>query len=188
MECREYTKQKNDLYKHFLCFVDEEIQIDYHFEEFIAIIQKHKYEENPEEFKMILYLTSELSKNHRRSHSFLDKIEKIISHYSEYLKINFTKLELFKIFKKNPQILHYLFITNIIPIDDDIIKLLFKEPNQTFVIRKYKEEKMPDFESKRRNYETKRSITQNYIYYFYIDIQPILGEEEKEMIEKELFE
>lgn len=91
MEYHEIIKQRIDIYEHFLHFIDKEIQTEEHYKDLIEIIQKHKYNQNPENLKWILYLISEISKNHHRSDTFLNKIERIISHYSEYIKQSFTK-------------------------------------------------------------------------------------------------
>lgn len=97
-------------------FINEEEleKIDDHFDNLIKNIQHQKYQEKTEEFKFPLHLLNEIDKNHYRSSIHLTKIERILSHYENYIKQNFTKEDLLKLFKGNQQILHFLLSKNII--------------------------------------------------------------------------
>lgn len=187
MEYHELIDIKKELYDHFLFFFDDN-QADDNFDKLIEIIHIHKYQEKSDDFKTILYLIREINKNHHRLSSHLEKIERFVSHYSEYIKQSFTKEELFNIFRKNPQILHFLFDKGIISIDDSIINLIVKPSKSIFVLRQYKGEKKPYMESEKAKFKNKRSIIENYKYYFYRQIKSKLDEEERKAIEKELLE
>ena len=81
-----------------MSFIDEESDIEKHFDKINEIILKAKIQENPAEFKALLHLISEIGKNHHRNSTFFTKIEKILSHYEEYIKQSFTNEDLFNDF------------------------------------------------------------------------------------------
>ena len=188
MNFQDYINQQNKLYKCFLLYINEDNFIDQRFDDLIKIINLNQYQKNSEEFKSILYLISEIGKNHQRSGAFSAKIERILQHYAEYIKQNYSKDELFNIFRKNLQILRFLFKQSIIIIDDEIIELLLKGRDPFFVFRQYNGEKEPDKNLEKQKYNEKKSILNNYKYYFFEDIKSHLDNKTRSTIEKELFE
>lgn len=188
MEYHKYINEITELHQDFLCFLDEENQNEENFNELITNIEKHKYQENPEKFKLILHLISQISNNHHRTPTFLRKIEQILSHYEEFIKSSITKQELFEIFRKNPRILHFLFERNIISIDDEIIEAFFNEKRE-FIFRLYDgKEKLKYFSREEEKFQKKKSVSKNYKYYFFKYIQSKLNAEKRTEIEKELLE
>ena len=188
MEYRKYIEGKKEIYLRFLYFFDDESEINDSFKDLSAFIQIHKYLEKKEEFKAILYILNEFSKNTHRSTKLITKIELFFSQYEEYITQNFTQTQLFQIFRKNPRILYILFDKNIITIDDSIIELIHKQKQDYFLLRRYQGEKVPNVTNEMQKYRNKNSIIQNYKYYFYMFIKSKLQDEERSKIEKELLD
>ena len=188
MQYQRYIKQKISFYRHFLSFFDDENQDDKYFENLINIIEKLQYHKNTAEFQSFLYLISEISKNHHRSSTFQMKMEKIISYFAGYIKQSFSKDELFKIFKKSPQILHLLLSNNIITVDDATINFFLYFKDTKFFLYKYQDEDASNYYIKLREYMNKRRISYNYKYLFFNYIKNELKDEQRSEIGNELFE
>ena len=73
-----------------------------------------KIKENKHKMRILLYLISKISQNHHRNPNFIDKVEKILLTYKKEIKIFFSNLEIFLIFKKNKRILYFLYKEQII--------------------------------------------------------------------------
>lgn len=183
MEFQDYIKEKKELYDHFLYFIEEENENENNFSKLIQNIQKHNYQENPEEFKSILHLINKVSSNHHRTTMFLQKIQKIIFHYKEYITKSFKNNELFDIFKKNPLILYFLVEQNIITLDNSITSSIFNEYRE-FVYRQHESHEKVDTSSKYKNFIEKNSIIEKYKFYFFNHIQ--FDPEERSEVLKDL--
>lgn len=159
MEFQEYINEKKELYDIFLIFLDEEDENEIHFNKFIQNIEKHKYQENPGEFKSILHLINEISSNHHRSSTFLEKIHRTLMHYIEYIKQSFTFDELFDIFKKNPIILYFLIKQKIIILDDNFTKLIYYDDDPEFIYRTFESKENIKIREKYSNYLRKKDAS-----------------------------
>ena len=187
MKYHEYINKNQEIYEYLMSFIDEESDIEKHFDKINEIILKAKIQENPAEFKAFLHLISEIGKNHHRNSTFFTKIEKILSHYEEYIKQSFTNEDLLNVFEKNPPILYFLLKKNIITVDDAMIKLLHKEHQQQFIIRQYPGDNYElDFSQEKDKYYAKKLISNDYIYYFYLQVKSKLSENERSTIEEKL--
>lgn len=123
MEIQEYISLKEKLHDYFINFIDDESSNDEKFNDLIKFIKLQKYHENPEEFRSLLHLISEINKNYHRSSTQIDRIEQILSYFEDYIKQNFSNDDLLNIYEKNPQILHFLINKNIFTIDESFLKL-----------------------------------------------------------------
>lgn len=168
-EYQQYLGLKNEMYEHFMHFIDDEENIDTNFDELNANLKKSNYLESPDEFKTILYLISGINKNHHRSSTHFEKIKRFFSNYEEYIKQNFTTKDLIQIFQKNMQILHFFINEKYI---SHFGKLMNKKPLDEFIYRQYDEEKdidMHKMEMQKGKHFNSTKIFENYIYYFYMD-------------------
>lgn len=135
-----------------------------------------KFKENKYYFKELLYIISNISLNHHRCPSFIDKIEKILFEMKDNMKNFFTNSEIFQIFRKNKRILLFLFEQSIIIPDEILARIITSDKYSKY---KYPEYFFPEFQSffdennKRnilskissiKNYEEKRRIGENDNY------------------------
>lgn len=192
MDYQEYVKKKNEMYECFMHYIDEDTNVDENFADFNDIIKKHGYLERSDEFKLILYLIREINKNHRPSSSQLDKIERFLSLYIEYIKQSFTNDELSDIFKRNPQILLFL-LKNIHNFDYTMIKLIYNTEYPQFFPRVYKDEAEPDPVSMMKKYEKedilyKYYFLDNYKAFFFPYLEKKLDETERADIKERYFQ
>ena len=191
MDYQEYVKKKNEMYECFMHYIDEDTNVDENFADFNDIIKKHGYLERSDEFKLILYLIREINKNHRHSFSQLDKIERFLTLYIEYIKQSFTNDELSDIFKRNPQILLFL-LKNVDNFDYTMIKLIYNTEYPQFFPRVYKDEAEPDPVSMMKKYEKedilyKYYFLDNYKAFFFPYLEEKLDETERADIKEQYF-
>ena len=112
--------------------------------------------QNKDEFREFLMMLSKISKNHHRDSFFTNRIDAIISHFEDQIKQTFTNLELFKIFKKNFQIILLLSKKQILFFDDSIYKY------------------------------TQTKINKSLYHFFYPEIKSFLSETKRKQIENEI--
>ena len=180
MEYQKYISQKKELYDNFNQFIDEENNSEGDFEDLINFLKAEKYEENPDEFKIVLHLINNISNNHHNYPTFFEKIERILSFYFEYIKQSFTNSELFNIFQNNKRILYFLIQNKIIIVDQYIAQQIFKKDDKNDNIFPNYFVPSPKF------FRPKRSTTRNYRYYFFMEIKQFLGEQNQIDIGREL--
>ena len=186
MELQNYLTEQKELLDNFHQFIQEENDSEEDFLNLISYIKTKKYDENLEEFKLILYIINDISNNHHRYPTFFDKIEKIITYFSEQIKQNFPNYELFNIFQNNKKILYLLFQNKIILVDSNIANLILNKCNifTKYQINYFNSDKI----SFNKYFEHKIKNTKNYDHYFFPDIKPFVYKGNLTQIEKYLLQ
>ena len=113
--------------------------------------------ENQSKIEEFLYLIQKVTNNHHQEPKFFDNVEKILFYFRKQIKQTFSNLNLFNFFKKNKQILLFLFEKEIITLDDNIIDSIFS-----------------------------MKLRDEYIVYFSPEIKPLIDLDKQKMIEEEL--
>lgn len=113
----------NNLYTTFSQYIDSHLDDNVEYQNLTSFLSTHDYLTNVEILTEFQRLISNVSNNHTREHNLLNKIYKILCFLKDTLINNFTKLEIFNIFKDNKIVLLFL-LTNIIEIDTTIIQNL----------------------------------------------------------------
>ena len=121
MNINEYIDQKKQLHYFLLSYIDSETDIAYNYQSLIDFIEYTKLLENKGELREFLHLISILSKYHHRHQNFFEKFEIIIKFLEKDIKKTFTNFEFFLMMKSNKRFLLFLFKTEIIKIDQNIV-------------------------------------------------------------------
>ena len=123
MEIQDYIDQNKNLYINFFEYIDSHQDDSHGYQNLTDFLTTHDYLNNVESLTEFLLLICKVSNNHTRENNLIDKIYKILFFLKDNLIHNFTKVEIFNIFKGNKILLLFL-LTNLIEIDDTIINLL----------------------------------------------------------------
>ncbi|KAK8875452.1 hypothetical protein M9Y10_005618 [Tritrichomonas musculus] len=122
MDFNEYFSEKKIIQETFLSFLDNSIEEeeDYRFQNLIKIILDKKITEDKLEFKILLNLILKVTNNHYRLSNFYNKIKRIMHHFKNDIKLNFSNRELFNIFMVQRTLILICIEEEIIVIDQDI--------------------------------------------------------------------
>lgn len=71
MECQNYISSKKELLDAFHQFINDENNSE---EDFISFIKTNHYQENSDEFRLVLHMINNVSNNYHRYPTFLEKI------------------------------------------------------------------------------------------------------------------
>ena len=121
MKYQRYIQDFKSLYEDLLSFIDDNECND----AFPTISQKINdmgIKSDKIELEHFLRIVVSISNNHHRTNNFFNKIEQILDLLETQIKQTFSNLNLFNFFKKNKQILLFLFEKEIITLDDNIIE------------------------------------------------------------------
>ena len=177
MNIKEYFDQKKNIQRVLLEYLEEEMNVEENFENFLQFLKDQQFHEDYHEIKEILYLINNISNNHQRTNDFYNKIERII----EFLKKDITKFwknsEIFEFFKNNKRLLLFLIEERIITLDEYIVSRI---TSNEFLENKYCEYFSP---------EIKEFITKEFIDKYSCQ-NSILREEHfiKENIKEDFYE
>ena len=122
-----YFNKKKALHNLFLLYLDSDENSLDNKNNLIKFINSQKIQENRVEFEHFLRLLLVLTEHHHRQQNFLDKIEQIISNFSNNIKQNFSFHEIMDIFYNCKQILLILIKNKTIDLNEDFIKVIFRE-------------------------------------------------------------
>ena len=131
MSFEEYLKKFKKVQKKIINFLEEEEEVDVHFENLKRKLIDIKIQNNFFDNKMILRLISALSNNYKRRSDFFNKIEKIIMIFKDEIK-NLSNQEIFNIFSRNKRILLFLIEQNLFVISEEIFRIMIKYKNSNF--------------------------------------------------------
>lgn len=122
---RDYAKKMTYIQEILLEFIDDDNTSEEDFQILIKNFEDHQqFRSNNHDLKMLLTLISKIEEYHHRAPNFNFKIEKIIKYYQDNIMKFFSNSEIFNIFKKNKQILLFLFNEKIIIPDMDIFNII----------------------------------------------------------------
>ena len=115
-------------------FLDCELKAENKYQDLKNIFDDIKIYDNRHQFKSILHLLLKISNNYHQKSNFFDKIGQIIKILENCIKQYFTNSEIFDIFKSNKRLLLYLFESNILKMDENIVKQMI---TGKYLLRKY---------------------------------------------------
>lgn len=119
MEIQKYIDSKNKLLTHFLCFIDS-FETDEQ-NEFFNCLDNQKFDENLEEFRLFIRLLMIISNYHYRYSGFFKKIEKIILHFKNIIKQNYSNYEIYRLFCSNRRIVLFIIEQKLLTMDLKIV-------------------------------------------------------------------
>ena len=121
MAMNRYIERLGSIYDLFKEYINCEYGDDETCQKLFDFLEKQKILQNNDSFREFLTLINKITKHHRRSPSFFDKIEKIILYLRKNIKKTFNNIELFYIFKRNKRVLLFLIQKKLIIFDNEII-------------------------------------------------------------------
>lgn len=121
MNIQEYISCKKEIQKEILSlFTLDQNGDNVDLEKFTKKIKDQKILDDEHEFRLLLHLISNISKNHHRSPNFFNIIEKILLLFKAEFKKYLSSQELFYIFKDNKRIILMLLENKILEFNDHI--------------------------------------------------------------------
>ena len=105
MSIQEYIEKKKELQEKLIKYLDNQNNEEENFTNLINLIQDQQLQADKHEMKIFLYILNQISNHHHRHFHFIEKIEKIIHNFQEKIQKEFTKYEVFQIFKLNKRII-----------------------------------------------------------------------------------
>ena len=135
MEMQEYFSKMKDIQQKLLQFVDDESNDEENYQNIITYFQDHKIKENLQKLKSILHLISKISNHHYKTHSFYNKISRILTFFKSEIKQFYSNHEIFNIFRHNKRILLFLIEEKILIFDQSIANcILSKKYSYSFIL------------------------------------------------------
>lgn len=148
MSAKEMLDQMKMIQNNLLKFIDEENDIEEHFQNIKEIFEDHQILDKY--LVLVIHLIAQISNNHHQCSNFISKIERILLIFKEEMKNRFVNSALFYFFKNNKRILLFLIKEGIMTIDKYIffrndenkiqineISALFFTRNQTIYFYRY---------------------------------------------------
>ena len=123
MEIQRYICNKRELQSILLTYLENSNIDDLELFNFLEI---QNFKENKKEFVYFLRLLSNISNNHHRDSTFIQKIKEILLYYETLIKQTLLNSEILTIFEGNKLILLFLIENNFIMINESNINDLIK--------------------------------------------------------------
>lgn len=123
MNPHEYLSSKISLQNAILEFIDNETNVEEHFQNIIQLINNQNILTDVNEFRSFLHLVDVISRHHNRSSNFFSKIEKILLILKDCLQKFLTNDEIIQIFKYNKRIILFLLQNNTIRLKKQFVKI-----------------------------------------------------------------
>ncbi|KAK8876040.1 hypothetical protein M9Y10_006224 [Tritrichomonas musculus] len=157
MDVQEHFNNVKDIYNSILEYIDSDnSESEEAYQNFINIMDNQNILDNKDSICEIMEIICKISKNHHHSQYFFERIERILSYFTNTIKQILTNIQIFNLFKRSKRILLYLITEKVITIDDNIVN--------AFLTQKSK----------------------NYHFYFFNEIKELIPKEKKDKIEKQL--
>lgn len=174
MNIKENVEKMKMIQNTLLDFVDKETNSEENYSNFLNIIKRHQIIEDRYEFKLLLRLINQIGNDHRRGCNFINKIEKILEHFSKDIKKCFSNDEIFKVFDNNKRILLFLILNKIIIMDEFMASQII---NPKYIPKMYLKYFRP---------EIKNSVSEKFSSKYRIINYPLFGKSLLEKIRKEV--
>ena len=174
MNIKENVEKMKMIQNTLLDFVDKETNSEENYSNFLNIIKRHHIIEDRYEFKLLLRLINQIGNDHRRGCNFINKIEKILEHFSKDIKKCFSNDEIFKVFDNNKIILLFLILNKIIIMDEFMASQII---NPKYIPKMYLKYFRP---------EIKNSVSEKFSSKYRIINYPLFGKSLLEKIRKEV--
>ena len=104
MEISDYIQKNTDIYRNILEFIDSGTDDEKDYQKIFQSLET----KNKDELRLFILLISKISENHFRFPYFFKKIESLILHFEDQIKIIFNDEEIYTMFKNSPRILLFL--------------------------------------------------------------------------------
>ncbi|KAK8875716.1 hypothetical protein M9Y10_005891 [Tritrichomonas musculus] len=121
-EIKQYIECMQKLQSNLIDYLDDNNNVEEKYELLKSEIDDQKTAEDKYSLTNFLHLLSCIADNHHRESDFFSKIEQIILLIKEGIVSQFSKSEIFTIFKNNKRILLFLFTENILTFDKFIVE------------------------------------------------------------------
>ena len=112
MSIENYVEQMKNIQNCLLEYLDNEDNVEEHFQNLQIIFEEQKIKENKHRIKSLLHLILKIGNNYHRNSTFFQKIEQILLIFIDAIPKYFTSIELFQIFKSNKRILLFFIKKN----------------------------------------------------------------------------
>ena len=100
----DYIQKNTDIYHNILEFIDSGTDDEKDYQKIFQSLET----KNKDELRLFILLISKISENHFRFPYFFKKIESLILHFEDQIKIIFNDEEIYTMFKNSPRILLFL--------------------------------------------------------------------------------
>lgn len=107
-----------------LQYLEEEINVEENYENFLIIISEQKINNDKSKLKELLRLINKIGNNHQRVSNLIDKIEQILKYFKKAISKYFSNSEIFEIFKGNKRILLFHIQEKIMIFDEYIYETI----------------------------------------------------------------
>ena len=107
-----------------LQYLEEEINVEENYENFLIIISEQKINNDKSKLKELLRLINKIGNNHQRVSNLIDKIEQILKYFKKAISKYFSNSEIFEIFKGNKRIILFLIQEKIMIFDEYIFETI----------------------------------------------------------------
>ena len=108
MDYKNYLSEKQKLQSAFLEYIDEEEEIEEHFQNLIKLIEDQNIKKDINEFRLLLHFINNVSNDHYRTKDFFSKIESILLIFKYDFKKLLSNDDIFLLFENNKRILLFL--------------------------------------------------------------------------------
>lgn len=132
METQAYLEERKEIHVALLEYLNNSTNEEENYENFKNYIKDHNIYKEKNEFKELLILLLKISNNHFRSHSFFNKIKRILIDFKDEIQLKFTNFEIFNFFHRNKQAILFLIEKRIIKIDESIFNIMKKVKYKNF--------------------------------------------------------
>ncbi|KAK8880425.1 hypothetical protein M9Y10_003097 [Tritrichomonas musculus] len=125
-----YIEKLSSIQKELLSYLEDLNNNEDDFQAFLDSLKKSEIMNNKKDFEIFLYSLLTISNNHHRHANFFTKIEQILKSLSNDIKNNFTKSEIFNLFKENKKIILFLIEEGILINDDSFLTQVIEHSNK----------------------------------------------------------
>lgn len=127
MEVQQYLDTIKKLHDAVLAFVDNETDEEEKYENLIQLIQDNQIKNNKYELDMFIRMICQIINNHHISTNFFNKIEKIIIHFKEEIKNNYSNDDILNFFIDSKRILLSLIKEEILTVDESTYRTFISD-------------------------------------------------------------
>ena len=128
MKISRYIEQKRDIYEKLLECLENNENNEFlsEFLHIFSILKKNNYQNSYyDELKILLRSINQITSHHRYDTIFKENVSKLFQALYSEITNNFSNIKIYNFFKENKRVLHHLFETKIIKIDESIVDLIY---------------------------------------------------------------
>ena len=159
MTLKYYFDQQKKLYTALIEYINDQDNDETKYQIIIKRFKDQKFGEKYDDTVENLHMLVKVWENHHRTHTFLNKIKRILLNFKSKIKETLPNTKIFKIFQSDKLLLLFIIQNNFITIDESISRMLLNN----------------DIE-----------FNTNYRHFFFPEIQSEISEQKKKEIEQEM--